>query len=135
MASTPTEGLIEVLKLAFGKYVPKKATYPPEDDPEMYDYEVQEDDGTTTREGPGAEEDAVPEGGVRTHDAEAEAAEVQQGASQEPKPGSSKTGLKRSLRSGKVSQPKRVSTRGPSGSLPSPFKGNCCLFPYHGQSE
>ena len=83
LASTPTEGLIEVLKLAFGKYVPKKATYPPEDDPEMYDYEVEEDDGTTTREGQDVEEDNLPEGGVGTLDAEAEAAEVEQGIIQD----------------------------------------------------
>ena len=111
LASTPTEGLIEVLKLAFGKYIPKKARFPPEDDPEMYDYETEEDDGTvsSSRKHKGAEEeDDLPEGGVKSHDAEAEAAEVQQGTSQELKPGSSKTGLKRSLRSGKVSQPKRA---------------------------
>ena len=109
LASTPTEGLNEVLKLAFGKYIPKKARFPPEDDPEMYDYETEEEDGTTTssKKRKGDEEVDLPEGGVRSHDVEAEAAEIEQGP-QEPQPGSSKSGLKRNLRSGKVSCPKRA---------------------------
>ena len=104
LASTPTEGLIDVLKLAFGKYIPKKPTYPPEDDPDMFDIVTEDDDGTTEARGEEGEED-LPTGSVSTLDLEQEAAEV---ADNQPGPSSSKSGVKRKLRSGKVAPSKRL---------------------------
>ena len=81
LASTPTAGLIEVLKLAFGKYVPGKAKFPPEEDPTMYDL-VEEDEDPSEVQKAGDQEENLPEGSVGTLNLEAEAAEVEEGGPQ-----------------------------------------------------
>ena len=69
----------------------------------MYDI-VDEDEDPSEVQKAGDQEENLPEGSVSTLNLDAEAEEVQgAGSSTEPQPGSSKSGVKRKLRSGKVS--------------------------------
>ena len=98
LACTPTSGLINVLKLAFGKYEPEEPTYPPEADPSMT-MVIDEETGAEVEGEASEQKDDLPEGAISAR------------GDPEPEPSastSSKTSLKRKTRSGKVSAPKRA---------------------------
>ena len=100
LACTPTAGLIEVLKLAFGKYVPKKGSYPPDEDPSMY--KLVDDQGDDAGDPDNPDNEDLPSGATSTLDVASEAQQVASGSNQ------GKTGTKRKTRSGKVTQSKRA---------------------------